>query len=84
MFNVNQLNAKVANEHETMSSSDAVPVAETTAFQFTLNSLNIDQFRLIQTYDIGGGHRLCAYVCIRLPLPPLSHRTDVSPSPCVT
>jgi hypothetical protein len=81
MFNVNQLNSKVANKHEPMSCNDAVPSALTTAVQSTLNSLNIDQFRLIQTDDIGGCHRLCAYVRIRLtpaPCNTLLHRTDPS------
>jgi hypothetical protein len=79
MFNVNQLNSKGANEHETLSWSDAVPVALTAAVQSTYTAarcssvVKIDQFRLIQTYDTGGGHRLYAYVRIRL-----------TPHPCHT
>jgi hypothetical protein len=47
--------------------------------------VKIDQFRLIQTYEIGGGHELCASERIRLtppsPCHTLSHHTDPLPHP---
>jgi hypothetical protein len=46
MFNVNQLNSEVANEHETMSCSDAVHTAARCS-----SAVKIDQFRLNAKYN---------------------------------